>query len=196
MLVEMEMAVRRWRWSAGTRAHTSSPPYPHRHAQVGCAPAPLQVKVGTYPLLLPTRLALAYAPALLDRRFSSSVLGVVRNAQASSCGDTRTHSRTRRDGDARVRREHLFSLTVGLGIPLLMRGRPSMHMRYAGAADIEADVCMCATHSHSRGSSSDRDSGSVHISPGVAVFFLRGYRGRALRGSGYIFGFGCALARR
>ncbi|KAJ7904122.1 hypothetical protein B0H13DRAFT_1881794 [Mycena leptocephala] len=71
--------------------------------RMGCALAPLQVEVGTYPLLLPARLALTFALALtlVPGTPSPRPRCVVWDALASSCGGMPTHSRTRRDVEVR-----------------------------------------------------------------------------------------------
>jgi hypothetical protein len=132
MLVEMEMAVRRWRWNAGTRAHTSSPlAFSPSCAGMDCALAPLQVEVGTYPLLLPTRLALAFAPRS-DPRPRPAFPSLPLCRMGRTCFKLRRSAhtpRTRRDGKARVRVRVQVPVPANppLAIALAPRAQPAQY---------------------------------------------------------------------
>ncbi|KAJ7854240.1 hypothetical protein B0H13DRAFT_2579153 [Mycena leptocephala] len=192
------VGAHRWRQCTGTRAHIFLP-HPH----------PRRLTLWSGALALAFALVPVPVPVLLPRPhpcIHPRPRCVVRNAHASSCTRPRTYPRTRRDGEARVPVRAHSPLAILLRITLVVRTcLPWMCMDTHGPSSwggVRARACMyvhmglAPMPSYSRVSSSARGGVSVGTRAGVAVLFLRGYGGRALRRSGYIFGFGCALAHQ
>ncbi|KAJ7850252.1 hypothetical protein B0H13DRAFT_2674501 [Mycena leptocephala] len=149
MLVEMEMAVRRWRWSAG----------------MGCALAPLQVGVGTYPLLLPTHLALAFAPRSDPRPRPAFPLPPLCDMKKRGCGYGYIPS----------------SLSFSASPPCADLSSLNAYGSSSSRRRGWARACTSYPRSHSRSSSCDQGKVSVRTNAGVTIFFLRRYGGCALR---------------
>jgi hypothetical protein len=131
-----------------------------------------------YPPAFTFALALALVPTFAPTLLLVPTLRsccVVCDAQPSSCAGTRTHSHTRRDGEARlwvrvrVRCEHLLPLIVVLVNPSSCAAG-AVHMRYAKNVDIKAGVCVgaciCLCVPHSRAPARHRaiEAGCPYVS--------------------------------